>query len=54
MDWLRRVDKKFFKPCLIDRFIVVVYEIKQRFDQRTADEMVRGLLSSCQDSGKRI
>lgn len=46
-----RVDKRFYKPAAIERWVVVVYERQQRFNQAAADEMVSGLLASCRDCG---
>lgn len=46
-----RVDKRFYSPAIIDRWVVVVYERQQRFNQQSADEMTSGLLTSCRDVG---
>jgi len=46
-----RVDKRFYKPASIDRWVVVVYERQQRFNQQSADEMTAGLMASCRDVG---
>jgi len=46
-----RVDKRFYKPAAIERWVVVVYERQQRFNQQSADEMTAGLLASCRDVG---
>lgn len=46
-----RVDKRFFRPATIDRWVIVVYERLQRFTQQNADEMTAGLLASCRDVG---
>ena len=54
-DWyafILRVDKRFYKPAVIERWVVVVYERIQRFNQQNADEMTAGLLASCKDVGK--
>ncbi|KIM90880.1 hypothetical protein PILCRDRAFT_811377 [Piloderma croceum F 1598] len=45
------VDKRFYKPASIDRWVVVVYERQQRFNQQSADEMTAGLMASCRDVG---
>lgn len=51
---LFRMDKKFYRPSTIEKWVVVVYERQQRFDQRTAAEMVAGLVRSCKDCGQRL
>lgn len=45
------VDKRFFRPATIERWVIVVYERQQRFNQQAADEMTAGLLASCRDVG---
>jgi eukaryotic translation initiation factor 2C len=49
--YIIRVDKRFYKPASIDRWVVVVYERQQRFNQQSADEMTAGLMASCRDVG---
>jgi len=44
-------DKKFFSPAVIDSWVVVIYERKARFDERSADEMVKNLLVACRAVG---
>jgi hypothetical protein len=46
-----RVDKRFIKPAVIERWAVVVYERQQRFAQQQADEMIKGLIASCEQVG---
>jgi eukaryotic translation initiation factor 2C len=46
-----RVDKRFFKPVHIDRWVVVVYERVQRFGEGPAAEMIAGLVNSCREVG---
>lgn len=46
------IDRKFYKPVPIDTWVVVVYERSQRFNDRTAQEMVRGLLDACAAVGR--
>ncbi|KAF7351067.1 Argonaute-like protein [Mycena sanguinolenta] len=48
------VDKKFFKPVSIDRWVVVVYEQQRRFNAQSAQEMINGLCSSCRDVGIKL
>ena len=38
------VDKKFFKPITINRWVVVIYEREQRFNVTAAQELVRNFL----------
>jgi len=45
------VDKKLYKPASIQRWIVVIYERKQRFSESAADDMVRGLQNATNDMG---
>ncbi|KAH9951622.1 argonaute-like protein [Amylocystis lapponica] len=45
------IDKQFFLPAKIDRWVVVVYEREQRFNQNTAREMVQGLITACRAVG---
>jgi len=48
------VDKRFFKPATIDRWVVVIYERSQRFGEGPAEEMIAGLVRSCQEVGIRV
>ncbi|KAF8992551.1 argonaute-like protein [Cyathus striatus] len=41
------VDKRFFKPVTIDRWIVVIYERENRFNNAAANSMVSGLIEGC-------
>lgn len=45
------IDKKFFKPGNIERWVVVVYERVQRFGENHARDMVNGLLQACSAVG---
>src|SRR6267154_4084641 len=47
-----RLDKRFFKPASIDRWIVVVYERQQRFNPQAAQDMIDGMLKSFRDVGQ--
>ena len=38
------IDRKFFKPITINRWVVVIYEREQRFNRDTAYDMVRNFL----------
>ena len=49
---MSRVDKRFFKPVEVLRWVVVIYEQQRRFGDAAAREMVSGLVASCNDVGK--
>ncbi|KAI5983309.1 argonaute-like protein [Pisolithus marmoratus] len=49
-----RVDKRFFRPATIDRWIVVVYERQQHFTQQSAQDVINGLVQCCCDVGMRV
>ena len=51
---IRRVDKRFIKPSTIERWVVVVYERQQRFGPQQAQEMIRGLIASCEQVGASV
>ncbi|KAJ7754236.1 argonaute-like protein [Mycena maculata] len=48
------VDKRFFKPVQIDRWVVVIYERQGRFNEAAANDMINGLCSSCRDVGIKM
>ncbi|KAG6333722.1 hypothetical protein ID866_5365 [Astraeus odoratus] len=48
------IDKRFFRAASIERWIVVVYERQQRFNQQAAQDMIDGLVRSCRDVGMRV
>ncbi|KAJ6539414.1 argonaute-like protein [Mycena capillaripes] len=48
------VDKKFFKPVAIDRWVVVIYEQQRRFNEGAANDMINGLCGSCRDVGIKL
>ncbi|GJE88331.1 protein argonaute [Phanerochaete sordida] len=48
------IDKKFFKPCRIENWVVVVYETPNRFGQRQVQDMIKGLLQSCSAAGINV
>ncbi|KAI6152116.1 argonaute-like protein [Pisolithus tinctorius] len=48
------IDKRFFRPATIDRWIVVVYERQQRFNQQSAQDMINGLVQCSRDVGMRV
>jgi eukaryotic translation initiation factor 2C len=47
-----RVDKRFFKPVEIPRWVVVIYEQQRRFGDNAARDMITGLVASCRDVGE--
>lgn len=51
---MSRVDKQFFKPVEISRWVVVIYEQQRRFGDAAAREMISGLVASCGDVGKFV
>jgi eukaryotic translation initiation factor 2C len=48
------IQRKFFRPATIDRWVVVVYERQGRFGQQAAQDLVSGMLQSCSDVGIKI
>ncbi|KAJ7459186.1 argonaute-like protein [Mycena galericulata] len=48
------VDKRFFKPVSIDRWVVVIYERQGRFNESAANDMINGLCASCRDVGIKL
>ncbi|KAN0097521.1 Piwi domain containing protein [Tylopilus felleus] len=48
------IDKRFFRPATIERWMVVIYERQQRFNQQAAQDMIDGLLRSCRDVGMKV
>lgn len=47
-----RIDKKFWKPATIERWIVVIYERQQRFGNQIVGDMIAGLVSAARDCGE--
>lgn len=45
------IDKKFYSPASIDKWVVVVYERQQRFNANNVREMVEGFVAACRDVG---
>jgi len=48
------IDKKFYRPVEILRWVVVVYANRSRFNDPVAQEMVGGLVNGCRKVGMRI
>jgi Mid domain of argonaute len=47
-----RIDKKFYKPVDIQRWVVVIYAEQRRFNEGTARDMVSGLVRGCRQVGE--
>ncbi|KAI0921048.1 hypothetical protein AcV5_001233 [Taiwanofungus camphoratus] len=45
------IDKRFFKPAVIERWAVVIYERPQRFRDDNVQDMIQGLISACNGVG---
>lgn len=45
------VGKRFYQPCSINGWCVVIFEREQRFPDQACQDMIQGLLRSCQDVG---
>ncbi|KAJ6628687.1 argonaute-like protein [Mycena sp. CBHHK59/15] len=48
------VDKRFFKPVEIARWVVVIYEQQRRFNDSSARDMINGLVASARDVGMKL
>ncbi|KAF8897601.1 argonaute-like protein [Infundibulicybe gibba] len=48
------VDKRFFKPMEIPRWVVVIYETLRRFPEAAARDMISGLVDGCREVGMGI
>ncbi|OBZ76133.1 Protein argonaute-2 [Grifola frondosa] len=48
------IDKKFYSTNVVERWVVVIYERHQRFDDRTTGEMIQGFLRACADVGIQV
>ena len=46
------IDKKFYKPATITKWVVVIYDRVQRFGEAQAKEMVKGLMDACAQVGQ--
>ncbi|TFK35934.1 argonaute-like protein [Crucibulum laeve] len=45
------VDKKFFRPAVINHWVIVIYEQERRFNADAAQEMASSLVKACQKFG---
>ncbi|KAI6160674.1 argonaute-like protein [Pisolithus thermaeus] len=48
------IDKRFFRPATIDRWIVVIYECQKHFNQQAAQDMITRFVQRCRDFGMRV
>ncbi|KAI0314809.1 Piwi domain-containing protein [Amylostereum chailletii] len=48
------IDKRMFQPSTIGKWIVVIYERQQRFNQNAAEDMVNGLMAAAQAVGMGV
>ncbi|KAF5364873.1 hypothetical protein D9757_013044 [Collybiopsis confluens] len=47
-------DKKFFKPEVIHRWVVVIFEREDRFRQQDAATLIRDFISACRNVGMEV
>lgn len=45
------VDKRFFEPTEIERWVIVIYEQQRRFGQQNVDGLINGLKDACRSVG---
>ncbi|KAF7433014.1 hypothetical protein PC9H_004959 [Pleurotus ostreatus] len=48
------VDKRFFEPTEIERWVIVIYEQQRRFGQQNVDGLINGLKDACRSVGMKI
>ncbi|KAL0949487.1 hypothetical protein HGRIS_009541 [Hohenbuehelia grisea] len=48
------VDKRFFRPVTIERWVIVIYERRERFNDQAVRDMINGLIASCREVGITI
>lgn len=50
-----RIDKRVYLPCSrVEQWIVIIYDQQRRFDGRTVDGMVDGLMQACNVVGSHF
>ncbi|KAF5390572.1 hypothetical protein D9757_002737 [Collybiopsis confluens] len=49
-----KVDKKFFRPSEVPHWAIVIYERKERFNEKSVEDMIQGLRSGAGSVGIRI
>lgn len=47
-----RVDKKFYRPATIRKWVVIIYESQQRFSNAAAERLVTDIVRGAQARGK--
>ena len=47
-----RVDKRFYKPQPIHRWVVAIFESQARFPPPAVNDMMKSLVDGCQEVGK--
>lgn len=48
------IDKKFYRPAEIQRWVVVIYANQSRFNNAAAQDMIAGLVQACSSVGMRV
>ncbi|KAG6909899.1 hypothetical protein DXG01_014713 [Tephrocybe rancida] len=48
------IDKKFYRPQTIERWVIISYETARRFSAEAAQEMVAGLVRACKAVGMTV
>jgi hypothetical protein len=51
IELFNRVDKKFYRPAEIRKWVVIIYESQRRFDGTAADRLVRDLVRGARARG---
>jgi len=46
------MDKRFYKPQPIHRWVVAIFESQARFPPPAVNDMMKGLVDGCQEVGK--
>lgn len=46
-----RVDKKFYRPAIIRKWAIIIYETQQRFNAAAADRLVKDLVRGARARG---
>lgn len=46
------MEKKFYRPATIVKFVVVIFERENRFGQRQVEEMTNSLVTACTQVGE--
>jgi eukaryotic translation initiation factor 2C len=46
-----RRDQKFYRPVVIEQWMIVVYERQQRYNMETVNNLIRGFGMACDKVG---